>query len=60
MPLYEFWCTECGKEYEELVAISADRNPPCPDCGSKKVERKISRIGSIGGTSSSCGTSGFT
>jgi len=61
MPLYEFWCTKCGETYEELVKIDDKENPPCPSCESKKVERKISRVGSFGfGTLSSCGTSGFS
>ena len=60
MPIYEFWCRECGEEYEELVRASDDDNPPCPSCGSAKVDRNISRVGSFVPGASSCGTKGFS
>jgi putative FmdB family regulatory protein len=60
MPFYEYKCDECGKEYEELVPMQAKEAPPCPACGSKQVERKISLFGSMGSGKSSCGSSGFS
>jgi len=27
MPIYEYKCKECGKEFEELVPIGIDKNP---------------------------------
>ncbi len=41
MPIYEFQCKKCGKDFEDLVARRGDKSP-CPKCGSKKVERKVS------------------
>ena len=41
MPIYEYKCSRCGHEFEELV-FSRDETPPCPDCGSKDVERLMS------------------
>jgi len=41
MPIYEYKCRECGREYEELVS-SADQLPPCPQCGSVKVDKLMS------------------
>ncbi|ABD09386.1 conserved hypothetical protein [Rhodopseudomonas palustris HaA2] len=41
MPLYGFHCTDCDKDSELLVGF-ADK-PRCPSCGSRKMERLISR-----------------
>jgi len=52
VPLYEYRCTACGKLFEELV-----RNPEheqrlaCPQCGSQKLERQLSRIATPRGAS---------
>jgi putative FmdB family regulatory protein len=62
MPIYEFTCRECGKEYEELVSLRPDEPPPpCPACRSKDVGRRMSVFGSMGGAGfGGCGPSGFT
>jgi putative FmdB family regulatory protein len=38
MPLLEFKCNACEKQFEELVA-SSSAFVPCPNCGSKDVSR---------------------
>jgi len=41
MPLYEYCCRDCGKEFEELVL--SERDPVrCPDCGSERARKMIS------------------
>ena len=40
MPLYEFRCTKCGKEFEKLQKMS-DPFPPCVECASD-TEKLIS------------------
>ncbi|MBO4369240.1 MAG: zinc ribbon domain-containing protein [Desulfovibrio sp.] len=42
MPLYDFCCTQCGQEFEELVRNESFTAPVCPQCGSKNTERKMS------------------
>lgn len=32
MPIYEFKCEKCGKEFEEMTGLDAEA-PHCPDCG---------------------------
>ncbi len=60
MPIYEFKCNSCGKEFEALV-MSQDEEVRCPECGSEKVERLLSVFSSSGSqASSSCGTGGFS
>lgn len=41
MPIYEFICRSCTKEFEELV-FSRTEAVACPDCGSTEVERALS------------------
>ena len=42
MPLYEFHCGKCEKDFELLVPTSKWEGTPCPHCGSKKLEKKLS------------------
>jgi len=41
MPLYSYHCAKCDKDVELLV--SSSDTPACPTCGSKKLERLVSR-----------------
>jgi putative FmdB family regulatory protein len=65
MPLYEYSCTECGKQFE-LIRALAERDLPCqcPHCGQQADMQRLSSLvsslsGSTGGEpGSSCGPSG--
>ncbi len=35
MPIYEYKCLSCGKQFEQLRSISDDSPLTCPDCGGK-------------------------
>jgi len=48
MPIYEYRCSGCGEEFEVLVA-SRKAKPACPQCASKKLERKFSTFAAHGG-----------
>jgi putative FmdB family regulatory protein len=41
MPIFEFTCAACGKEFEELVR-SAEERVECPKCGAAGASRKMS------------------
>jgi len=61
MPIFEYICSKCGAEFEELVpAGHKDMKVACPECGSKSTEKQLScfAVGksSGGGTSASCPT----
>ena len=68
MPLYEFQCSKCKSDFEELVLSSkpeALASVTCPECGSHKVTKKVSTFASSisGGSAtrtstSSCAPSG--
>jgi putative FmdB family regulatory protein len=42
MPIYEYKCEECGRQLELLV--SAERQPQCPECESRKLTRLLSIV----------------
>ena len=43
MPIFEFVCRKCGKQFEELFLSSTDdKKTTCPNCKSKKVDKLIS------------------
>ena len=39
MPIFDFVCQKCGKEFEKLVRNEKDVLK-CPSCESKKVKKK--------------------
>jgi putative FmdB family regulatory protein len=41
MPIYDFACRACDHRFEEWVR-KADTRPPCPACGAKEVEPRLS------------------
>jgi len=44
MPIYEYQCGKCQKDFEHLAKSmsQSDAAVPCPTCGSKKTSRKFS------------------
>jgi putative FmdB family regulatory protein len=40
MPIYEYECGGCGKEFEALVR--SDTVPECPDCHSTELKKMLS------------------
>ncbi len=41
MPIYEYACPSCGHEFEKIVRYK-DPSPPCPECASAEVQKKLS------------------
>jgi len=62
MPIYEFECEKCKKQFE-VVTLSLSEKPKaaCPACKSKKTRKMISRVskgkysGNFSGTSAPTG-----
>ena len=43
MPLYEYHCEACGREFEKLVSMGGrNQQVNCPSCGSSLTRRAIS------------------
>ncbi|MFW5713433.1 MAG: FmdB family zinc ribbon protein [Brevefilum sp.] len=66
MPIYEYHCNDCGKEFEKLMGFSDPRvnAPECPDCQSGNTHKRLSTVASFtrgnsqSSNTSNCGTSG--
>ena len=53
MPLYEFACDACGKEFEELFRSATERRrPKCPHCKSGNGHKLFSTFATAGGEAS--------
>lgn len=51
MPIYEYHCDKCGKNFDLFVRSATQRaEPKCPQCGSTNVKKAISLFG-VGGAS---------
>jgi putative FmdB family regulatory protein len=54
MPLYEFICGNCEKDFESLVrSANWEGAVTCPHCGSKKLTKQLSVFAAQGGGSTS-------
>ena len=43
MPVYEYVCEDCGREFDALRTMQqADAPAPCESCGSDHTQRKLS------------------
>jgi putative FmdB family regulatory protein len=53
MPIYEYQCKACRKDFDHLAKSMslADADVPCPTCGSKKTHRKMSVFAVAGAAS---------
>jgi putative FmdB family regulatory protein len=58
VPIYEYTCRKCGREFE--VIIFGNDTPECPECGDKEPKKNMSSFGFSAGSrfKSSGGPSG--
>ncbi len=63
MPIYEYKCSQCGHEFEELL-LNSEEHPKCPQCQSSETIKKMSASmlkNKKGGDAPSCApASGFS
>jgi putative FmdB family regulatory protein len=59
MPIYEYVCLDCKKEYEILRSFNeADESVACNECGGENVKRKLSVFYAQSGGSTISGAGG--
>jgi len=46
MPIFEYLCRDCGREFETFV--TGDRKPACPACQGANLGKLLSRPGMVG------------
>ncbi|MBU0481094.1 MAG: zinc ribbon domain-containing protein [Proteobacteria bacterium] len=56
MPLYDFSCRKCSKEFELLVM--GGEKPQCPECGSHDLKKMMSSFSSRTGGNDGTGSGG--
>ncbi len=47
MPIFEYACRDCGRNFEALVR--SDTVPACPQCHSTQLEKQLSVFATAGG-----------
>jgi putative FmdB family regulatory protein len=49
MPLYDFHCNDCGKDFELPLSVKdyERKDFACPGCRSKNLERMVAGVGVI-------------
>lgn len=46
MPIYEYTCNRCKKDFEKLVF--GNQKVACPACSSENIKKRLSRFGMSG------------
>jgi len=45
MPIYEYECGGCSRQFQKLVMkVEEEKSLHCPDCGGKRLTRLISKV----------------
>jgi putative FmdB family regulatory protein len=53
VPLYDYRCTTCRRNFESLLDRWDSPEPPCPHCGAATVQRELS-VFAVGAASEAC------
>lgn len=45
MPIYEYYCKDCGEQFEKMTSMAKADEMECQECGSTNTERLLSLFG---------------
>ena len=54
MPIFEYHCNACDKEFEKLVFANDKETVKCPACSSTQVTKKMSASSFMGTSMGTC------
>lgn len=61
MPIFEFACRQCGKNFDLMISNAQKYQVKCPECGSSEVKQLLSAFSTSKsaspGSSNDCGGS---
>lgn len=57
MPIFEYKCNQCEKEFEKLVFAGEENDISCPECTSKDIVKKMSAASFMGAGMGKCASS---
>ena len=60
MPIFEYQCNQCDREFERLVFAGDKASVECPDCRSTRVTKKMSAASLKAGSKCGPATGGGT
>jgi len=54
MPIFEYQCDNCKKEFEKLVFAGEEGDIKCPECKSPDITKKMSAASFMGASIGTC------
>lgn len=54
MPIFEYQCQSCKKEFEKLIFAGEEERIQCPACRSREVKKKMSATSFMGSSMGTC------
>ena len=57
MPILEYKCKQCEKDFERLVFLGEEEGVSCPECKSNDVAKKMSASSFMSSSIVTCATS---
>ncbi len=56
MPIFEYECKQCEKDFERLVFPGEERGVSCPECKSMDIKKRMSVSSFMGSSIGTCAT----
>jgi len=54
MPIFEYTCRQCGKEFERVVFSGDEKAVSCPQCNSQDTKKNMSATSFMGRSIGTC------